>query len=161
MDRMVGEISAFAPVILEANPSFLARLSRHSFRKGLRVHSPALIVLTYENPSLLHLRQIRRVFTAPVASSYGSTEAGHIFMQCEAGRMHQVTAFCHVDFLPFRPEHGGPTLGRILVTTFDNPWRALLRFDTGDVVRLDEGGHCRAGSRRVSPSRRSRAAPST
>ncbi len=147
MDRMVGEINAFAPVILEANPSFLARLSRHIFRRGLRVHSPGLIVLTYENPSLLHLRQIRRVFTAPIASSYGSTEAGHIFMQCEAGRMHQVTACCHVDFLPFRPEHGGPTLGRILVTTFDNPWRALLRFDTGDVIRLDEGDPCPCGQR--------------
>jgi len=143
MDRMVEEINAFRPAVLEANPSFLARLSRHIAAKRLRVCSPGLIVLTYENPSLLHYRQIGRVFDAPVASSYGSTEAGYVFMECEAGRLHQVTASCHVDFLPFTSEHGGPAVGRILVTTFGNPWRALVRFDTGDVVRLD--GPCPCG----------------
>lgn len=58
--------------------------------------------------------------------------------------MHQVTACCHVDLLPFKPEHGGPALGRILVTTFDNPWRSLVRFDVGDVVRL-AGEPCPCG----------------
>jgi phenylacetate-CoA ligase len=86
MDRMVEELNAFEPVVLEANPSFLARLSRHILRQRRHVHSPALIVLTYENPSVLHRRQIRRVFDAPIASSYGATEAGYVFMECEAGR---------------------------------------------------------------------------
>ncbi len=145
MDRMVEEINAYEPVLLEANPSFLARLSRHIVRGGLHVHSPALIVLTYENPSLLHRRQIARAFASPIASSHGCTEAGHVFVECEAGRMHQVSACCHVDFLPFKPEHGGPDVGRVLVTTFDNPWRSLLRFDIGDVVRLDSSGPCPCG----------------
>ena len=34
-----------------------------------------------------------------------------MFMECEAGRLHQVTTTCHVDFLPFSPEHGGPDVG--------------------------------------------------
>ena len=70
-----------------------------------------------------------------------------MFIQCEAGRFHQVTACCHVDFLPFTLEHGGPNVGRILVTTFDNPWRSLVRFDIGDVVRLDDGTSCPCGRR--------------
>ena len=147
MDRMVAELNAFKPAILEANPSFLARLARHILNRHERMHSPALIVLTYESPSVLHYRLIRRAFEAPLASSYGSTEAGYVFMECEAGRLHQVTSSCHVDFLPFRPEHGGPALGRILVTTLDNPWRALLRFDVGDVVRLDGQESCPCGRR--------------
>jgi phenylacetate-CoA ligase len=147
MDRMIEEINAFEPVVLEANPSFLARLSRHIVSRGLRVHSPSLIVLTYENPSILHRRQIGRAFDAPIASSYGATEAGYVFMECEAGRLHQVTESCHVDFLPFSPEHGGPDVGRILVTTFDNPWRSLVRFDIGDVVRLDGQAPCPCGRR--------------
>lgn len=57
-------------------------------------------------------------------------------MECEAGRLHQVTDNVHVDFLPFSGEHGGPLIGQILVTTLDNPWRALLRFDIGDLVQL-------------------------
>jgi phenylacetate-coenzyme A ligase PaaK-like adenylate-forming protein len=145
MDRMAAELDAFKPVILEANPSFLATLSRHIVRRALRVHSPAVIILTYENPSILHHRQIRRAFDSPVASSYGSTETAYVFMECEAGRLHQVTESCHVDFLPFAPEHGGPDVGRILVTTFDNPWRSLVRFDVGDVVRLNGAAPCPCG----------------
>ena len=136
MDRMVAELNDFGPSILEANPSFLARLARHIVASKLRVHTPELVVLTYENPSLLHYRQIRRAFACPIASSYGSTEAGYVFMECEAGRLHQVTASCHVDFLPLKREHGGPDIGAILVTTFGNPWRSLLRFDIADLVRL-------------------------
>jgi phenylacetate-coenzyme A ligase PaaK-like adenylate-forming protein len=145
MDRMAAELDEFKPVVIEANPSFLARLSRHMVKRGRRAHRPAIIILTYENPSILHHRQIRAAFDAPVASSYGSTETGYVFMECEAGRMHQVTESCHVDFLPFAPEHGGPDIGRILVTTFGNPWRALARFDVGDVVRLDGRGPCPCG----------------
>lgn len=145
MDRMVDELNQFQPAVLEANPSFLARLARHIVRHTLRVRSPGLIILTYENPSALHLRQIRRAFDSPLASSYGSTEAGYVFMECEAGRLHQVTESCHVDFLPFAPEHGGPALGRILVTTFDNPWRSLVRFDIGDIVRLEDQTPCPCG----------------
>jgi phenylacetate-coenzyme A ligase PaaK-like adenylate-forming protein len=145
MDRMVAELNAFKPVILEANPSFLATLSRHIVKRSLRVQSPAVIILTYENPSILHHRQIRRAFASPVASSYGSTETAYAFMECEAGRLHQVTEKCHVDFLPFATEHGGPNVGRILVTTFDNPWRSLVRFDVGDVVRLNGPAPCPCG----------------
>jgi phenylacetate-CoA ligase len=145
MDRMVRELNAFRPDVLEANPSFLARLSRHITGQGRKVRSPGVIILTYENPSLLHYRQIRAAFDCPVASSYGSTEAGYVFMECEAGRLHQNTRTCHVDFIPFRPEHGGPRVGRILVTNFDNPWRVLLRFDIGDIVRLDGSSPCPCG----------------
>jgi phenylacetate-CoA ligase len=147
MDRMVDELDVFKPTVLEANPSFLTRLSRHIVSRRLHVRSPALIILTYENPSILHYRQIGRAFDTPIVSSYGATEAGHVFIQCEAGRFHQVTACCHVDFLPFTPEHGGPDVGRILVTTFDNPWRSLVRFDIGDAVRLDDGTPCPCGCR--------------
>ncbi|MDD4857571.1 MAG: hypothetical protein PHD74_05620 [Candidatus Krumholzibacteria bacterium] len=145
MDRMAAELNAFKPVVIEANPSFLAKLSRHIVACRLRVPSPELIILTYENPSILHRRQIERAFDSPIASSYGSTEAGYVFMECEAGRMHQVTESCHVDFLPFAVGHGGPDVGRILVTTFNNPWRSLVRFDVGDVVRLNASAACPCG----------------
>ena len=136
MERMVLEINTFKPPVLEANPCFLARLSRFIVERKLKVFSPDLIVFTYENPSRLHYRQISETFTSHLASSYGTTEAGYVFMECEKGSLHQVTSHCHVDFLPFREEQGGPDIGCIYVTTFGNPWRSLLRFDTGDVVRL-------------------------
>jgi phenylacetate-coenzyme A ligase PaaK-like adenylate-forming protein len=145
MDRMIRELMIFRPVILEANPSLLARLCRYITESGQTVYQPGLIVLTYENPTVLHYRQIRRVFSCPTASSYGTTETGYVFMQCEAGKFHQNTQFCRVDFQPLKKEHGGPSLGRILVTPFHNDWYHLLRFDVGDLVRLDETGKCPCG----------------
>ncbi|MCE5258180.1 MAG: hypothetical protein LLG44_03860 [Chloroflexi bacterium] len=138
MARMVSEINAYQPVLLEANPSFLAILARYILRSGAAVYRPHLITFTYENPSLIHYRLIGRAFGAPLASSYGATEAGYVFMECEYGRLHQVCRNVHVDFLPFRAEHGGPLVGQLLVTTLTNPWRALLRFDIGDLARLAE-----------------------
>jgi len=145
MDRMVDELNRFRPQSLEANPSFLARLSQHIARARRKVVQPRMIILTYEYPSLLHYRFIREVFSAPLASSYGSTECGYVFMECEAGRLHQNTAFCRVDFQPFTAAHGGPWVGRILVTTFNNPWYFVVRFDIGDLVRLEPQGACPCG----------------
>lgn len=146
MDRMLSELEAFAPVVLEANPSLLARLASHAADGDRRVYQPRLIVLTYENPTRLARREIERVFTAPVASSYGSTEAGYVFMECEHGKLHQVTASCRVDLVPWEHANGGRPVFRILATTFDNPWRVLLRFDMGDLACLSEAP-CACGNR--------------
>jgi phenylacetate-coenzyme A ligase PaaK-like adenylate-forming protein len=99
-----------------------------------QVTQPSLVVLTYENPSLLARRAIRRAFCGPVVSSYGSTEAGYVFMECEHSKLHQVSETCHVDLEPFGHTRDGREVSRVLVTTFDNPWRVLLRFDLGDLA---------------------------
>jgi len=135
-NRMVHELDTFRPKVLEANPSFCSRLGRHLVRNTSRFTRPKLVILTYECPSAIHVRQIRAAFGVPVISSYGSTEAGYVFMECECGRLHQNAAFCHVDFLPFAARHNSPATGKILVTTFGNPWSVFLRFDIGDIVRI-------------------------
>ena len=145
MDRMIRELGVFKPAVLEANPSLLAKLCRYIAASKKTVFQPELIVFTYEYPSDFHYRQIRQVFDAPIASSYGTTETGYVFMQCEEGKFHQNSEFCRVDFQPLKPEHGGPLLGRILVTTFNNPWYYIVRFDVGDLARLDEQGRCPCG----------------
>ncbi len=143
--RMVREMNEFAPAVLEGDPAYLAPLARRAGELGLAVSQPRLIFLTYSYPSRIYLRQIRSLFTAPIASSYGSTETGHVFMECEAGLLHQNVEHCRVDFQPWRPEFGGPARGHMLVTVFHNPWFVALRFDVGDVARLHTGTPCRCG----------------
>lgn len=145
MNRMVKELDVFKPDVLEVNPSLLARLSRFIADNNLSVFQPGMIVFTYEYTTKLEYRQIGRVFSAPMTSSYGTTETGYVFMECEAGRFHQNTDFCRVDFQPLKTEYGGPILGRILVTPFDNPWCYFIRFDAGDLVSLEESGQCPCG----------------
>ena len=138
--RLLQELADYQPAVFEANPSLLARLARFAWTTGMRVYQPPLITLTYEFPSVLQLRAIRRVFRSPIASSYGSTEAGYVFMECEHGRLHQNFEFCRVDFAPF-PNRGSnhAGVGRIFCTTFGNKWFPLVRFDIGDLVRLASG----------------------
>src|SRR5665647_373287 len=145
MDRMIAEINTFKPVRLEANPSLLSKLCRYIAKSHRSIFQPSLIVITYELMSRLHLKHIRAVFNSPVVSSYGTTETGYVFMECEAGKFHQNIDFCRVDFQPLKKEHGGPLIGRILVTVFQNPWTALIRFDVGDLVRIDENQLCSCG----------------
>jgi phenylacetate-coenzyme A ligase PaaK-like adenylate-forming protein len=145
MERMVEELNAYRPAVLEANPSMLARLCRYIAAADKKVFQPDVIVFTYEYPTVFHHRQIRTVFDVPMASSYGTTETGYVFMQCERGRLHQNIDFCRVDFQPFKRECGGPWLGRIVVTPLGNPWNYLVRFDTGDIVCLEDSGSCPCG----------------
>jgi phenylacetate-coenzyme A ligase PaaK-like adenylate-forming protein len=142
--RILSEIADYRPAILEANPSLLARVARWASRYRVEAWQPELIVLTYEFPSELQRKAFRRVFASPIASSYGSTEAGYVFMECERGMLHQNCETCRVDLVPLagdvqdRVAPGG--LGRILATTFGNEWFPLLRFEIGDVGRLAMGG---------------------
>jgi len=132
-DRIRTELEEYSPLVLEANPSLLARIAQWAWREGKAMFQPRLITLTYEFSSAVQLRAIRRVFSSPIASSYGSTEAGYVFMECEQGRLHQNSAFCRTDLVPLTDEEN-PGISRILVTTFGNPWFPLLRFDIGDIA---------------------------
>jgi phenylacetate-CoA ligase len=134
--RMADEINAFQPAILEADPAYLAQFCYRAIRSGLRINSPRHVILTYEFPSRLHLRQIRRQFDFVPISSYGSTETGHVFMQCEHGWFHENTTTCHVDFQRLVRSSLGDNIGRLLITTLGNDWFALIRFDVGDLARM-------------------------
>ncbi|MCL2163004.1 MAG: hypothetical protein FWH55_01140 [Oscillospiraceae bacterium] len=145
MKRMTEEVNEYKPAIMEANPSLLARLAWWVIDNDAEVFSPAVIVFTFEFPSSIHLAAIRQVFSSALVSSYGTTETGFVMQQCEHGAMHQNTAFCRIDYEPLKPRYGGPNLGRIFVTTFDNPWNYIIRFDVGDLIRLHSTGECSCG----------------
>jgi phenylacetate-coenzyme A ligase PaaK-like adenylate-forming protein len=131
--RMHGELWAHAPVIVEADPPYLAALLARTEALGLTLPSPELVVFTYARPSAILLARLERVMPAPVASSYGSTETGYVLLSCEEGRMHQNVASCRIDVAPVE---GREDLARLIVTPFGHPWMCLLRFDVGDIVRL-------------------------
>jgi phenylacetate-coenzyme A ligase PaaK-like adenylate-forming protein len=146
MDRMIRELNTFQPEVLEANPAYLARLCRYITTSGQKVFQPGAIVFTYEYPTNFYCRQTQKVFkNVPQVSSYGTTETGYVFMECEKGNLHQNSEYCRVDFQRLKAEHGGPRLGRILVTPLNNPWSYLVRFDTGDIVLLEKSEKCSCG----------------
>ncbi len=145
--RMLGELAAFRPAVLEADPFYLAGLAAFALDHALPVYQPEAITLTYSFPAQAFLNVIRQVFTAPLISSHGSTETGYVFMECEHGRMHQNTASCHVDFVPLETRPSGAVLGRLLVTPFGHPVQRFVRFDVGDFAERTSGQPCPCGRR--------------
>lgn len=138
IERIAREINEYRPVVLEVNPSLLARCCWYWLDHGIEVYSPDVITFTYELPSKVSLTAIRQVFHSPLVSSYGSTETGFVMDTDEEGVYRQNSEFCRVDFFPLKQQYGGPDLGRIAVSTFGNPWAHILRFDVGDLVRVKE-----------------------
>ena len=134
--RMADELAEYKPDILEANPSYLSRLCFWALRNKVKLFQPKAVVFTYELPLFGQIDLVKKCFDVPCVSSFGATETGYVFIECEHGRLHQNSDFCRVYFEPFSKKHGGPFVGRGLVTTFHNEWYQLVRFDTGDVLRL-------------------------
>jgi phenylacetate-coenzyme A ligase PaaK-like adenylate-forming protein len=144
-ERIIRELEIFQPIVLEANPSYLAKVARYAYRHNLSVFQPPVIIFSYENPGILARKHIAKVFHAPLISSYGATEAGYVLMECEQGKLHQVSSSCRIDIEFMRPEYGHPHVGRLLLTTLTNPWRSLIKFDVGDLVQIDPAGICACG----------------
>jgi len=143
--RMIKDMEDYQPEILEANPSYLWRLCRFALARGLVIPQPHAIVFTFERPLAYQLHYIRQAFSCPLISSYGSTELGYVFMQCQYGRLHQNVEFCRVDFQALAGQ-SGQRRGRILVTTFENPYYQIMRFDPGDIVQLADAA-CACGQK--------------
>jgi phenylacetate-CoA ligase len=159
-DRIVTELQAVKPEVLEGEPVYLSLLARAAKRRGVAVPSVRAVILTYGKASRQHAERIAEVFPAPQVDLYGSTEAGYLFVG-EAFRddSRVIDANAFVELVPYR---GLADVFQIFVTTRDREAMPLLRYQTGDIVRRfptgyrllgREGGlHFRVDGSLVSPS---------
>ena len=133
-DRIVLELRATQPEILEGEPVYLSLLARAALRRGASVPSIRAVILTYGKASLQHGRRIAEAFPAPQVDLYGSTEAGYLFVGeafRDDSRVIDDNAF--IELAPWRP--GAPDIHQIHVTTRGREAMPLLRYLTGDIVR--------------------------
>ncbi len=143
-DRIVLELQATKPDVLEGEPVYLSLLARAAARRGVRVPSLKAVILTYGKASVQHGRRIAEVFPAPQVDLYGSTEAGYLFVGeafRDNSRVIDENAF--IELVPWRPagangtspRAGAPDIFQIYVTTRGREAMPLLRYHTGDIVR--------------------------
>lgn len=144
-DRIVVELQATQPEVLEGEPVYLALLARAAARRGVRVPSIRAVILTYGKASTQHGARIAEIFPAPQVDLYGSTEAGYLFVG-EAFRDNSqvIDANAFVELVPWRrAPAGGAAAGiaeprdvyQIHVTTRGREAMPLLRYHTGDIVQ--------------------------
>ena len=139
-DRIVTEVQAVQPEVLEGEPVYLSLLARAVKKRGVTVPSVKVVILTYGKASLQHSRRIAEVFPGSAqVDLYGSTEAGYIFI----GGAFQDDSRVIDDnvFVELAPYRGLPEVFQIFVTTRDREAMPLLRYHTGDIVRRTPSGY--------------------
>lgn len=145
-DRIVLELQAVQPEILEGEPVYLALLARAAQKRQVKVPSIQVVILTYGKASLQHAKRIAEVFPAAQVDLYGSTEAGYLFVgEAFKDDSRVIDANAFIELIPYREK---PDVFQIYVTTRDREAMPLLRYHTGDVVRRVATGYRLLGRER-------------
>ncbi len=139
-DRIVLELQALQPEVLEGEPVYLSMLARAVQKRRVAVPSVRTIILTYGKASRQHSRRIAEAFPAVQVDLYGSTEAGYIFVGDAFGdNLRVIDENAFVELVPWRALV--PDIFQINVTTRDREAMPLLRYFTGDIVQRMPTGY--------------------
>ncbi len=140
-DRIVLELQAVKPQVVEGEPVYLSLLARALARRRVTVASVETVILTYGKASVQHGRRIAAAFPGAVlVDLYGSTEAGYLFVGDAFQDNHRVVeGNAFIELTPWRA--GEPDVFQINVTTRDREAMPLLRYHTGDILRRTPTGY--------------------
>ena len=139
-DRIVIEMQATRPEILEGEPVYLSLLARAVARRGVKVPSVRTVILTYGKASLQHSRRIHEAFPASQVDLYGSTEAGYLFVgEAFKDNLRVIDDNAFIELAPWRQGVAG--VHQIFVTTRGREAMPLLRYNAGDIVRTMPHGY--------------------
>lgn len=149
MDDIKAELLAERPQVLIGYPVHLRALLRALTPDELaRLRRTLRLVMT-ESELLVdeHRALFEREFGAPVHDEYSAFEVLNIAYECKHGRAHLAEDRLLVEILDpdGRPLPDG-TEGRVVVTAFMERAMPLIRYDLGDVGRVDTGP-CPCGRR--------------
>ena len=122
---------------LHGFPSTLALLAAHVVEHGVDLgYDIRWVTIGGENLLAAQADVMARAFGVRPVQHYGLAEAVANISECERGRLHVDEDFAATEFLP-EPNGGGH---RIVGCNFTNPATPLLRYDSGDLVTIDEEG---------------------
>jgi phenylacetate-CoA ligase len=130
----------FDPVRVTAYPSALARLIADGRRVGCRIGNPSLrsVFLTGEVTFDWQRQLIERELGVPTTQDYGVQEVGALAYECPHGAWHTSAESAFIEIL----RDGRPALsgeyGEVVVTGLESLAMPILRYCTGDIVRLPE-----------------------
>ena len=128
----------FDPVCVTAYPSALAELIQEGRRLGCTIGNPSLrrVCLTGEVTYRWQRDLIESHLCATVTEDYGIQEAGALAFTCAAGRWHISAESAIIEIV----RHGRPArdgeLGEIVVTGLESRAMPIIRYCTGDIVRV-------------------------
>lgn len=146
LDRQFAALRDCDPQILHGLPSVLEPLALRAEAEGWT--PPGLRVVFSSSEALTPAagKLIERALGAPVYDSYGAAEA-LIGRQCRPGA--GIHVFDRNVVLEVVGEDGRPLpageIGRVVITTLDNPAMPLVRYAIGDMAVAPGGERCPCG----------------
>lgn len=130
LDQMVHEALDWDPVFLDTDPVYAAVFALHCERRQVRFPRLQFIMTSYEYTSVLHQGILKRAFGVPVYNLYGSTETGHLMMECTDERIVPSPKVALLDVI--NVDSRG--IGELVVSTLTNDYMPLLNYRIGDLV---------------------------
>jgi len=133
-------VQSWKPTLLQGYASILAELAQFVRRNNMRM--PATLKGVFTTAEVLHDWQravIESAFSCTVFNQYGSREVPNIGLQCAHGNFHVFSDLVKLESLPVDGEH------RLLVTSLTNRVMPMIRYELGDLGRLQDG-QCSCGS---------------
>ena len=141
----IDRVVKFRPRIIRGYPSTMTLFAEYAYRRRAQLSFVAGIFTSSETLLDAEREIIERTFGNKVFNWYGMTEPALVLTECEARRgMHVNWEYGHGEFL--RSDDLAPDEFRLVTTGYHNPVMPLIRYDTGDVVRLrDLDRRCECG----------------
>jgi phenylacetate-CoA ligase len=121
---------------LHGYPSILSLLAGYVIDQNIK-SVPRIKIITTGAESLMPYQRklIQEGLKGKVVQHYGQAEGVVNFSECENGSLHVDEDFSLVEFVPMPGNDG---LFRILGTNWANQAFPLIRYDTGDIVTLND-----------------------
>lgn len=131
----IDRVLALRPRIIRGYPSTMALFAEYAYPRRAELAFVAG-VFTSSETLLDHEREtIERTFGNKVFNWYGMTEPALVLTECERRQgMHVNWEYGHGELL--RSDDLAPDEYRLVSTGFHNPVMPLIRYETGDVVRV-------------------------
>jgi phenylacetate-CoA ligase len=142
LSAYVDELRRRKPPWFHGYPSLLALLAAYLIESNSDLgYSVRWVTTGAENLLPQQAQLIERAFGTKPIQHYGLTEGVANISECELGALHVDEDFAAVEFIPL----GDDGIHRLVGTNFSNPATPLVRYESQDLVTLQEGSSCRCG----------------
>ena len=141
LDQHIDALLAFKPRCVYGYPTAAAALAQRAAQRcdPNRFAWLRLFVLTGEEVTPEHRRQVAHAFGCSVAVEYGSRETGMMAHECPRGTLHVVCPHMHVEVARSGQAVEPETIGEILVTTLNTRAQPFIRYRIGDLGARPHG----------------------
>jgi phenylacetate-coenzyme A ligase PaaK-like adenylate-forming protein len=146
VEKLFLEIESHGAEWLDVYGTYLALATMAALEEGLPIPSVRVITAGLRTLSERHRRLLGETWRCPVIGCYGPAELGAFTMyECDHGALHVNEAFVWWEVLrDGRPAEPGE-IGELIVTSLEHRV-PLIRYATGELVKVSAGALCPCGS---------------